>query len=163
MVNPDRRVTMWLFLATTLGYLLTAGGHFYASDDIQKLATLESAWTQGNFAIDEGWAAGVDNKRFAWFPIGSWLLMLPGYALGELVTHVVPRLPEKAAVHFCISMENSILSALVVVFFYQLLRLLGRGAKTAVVVAAFLGLATMVWPYAKTSWSEPADRSPASI
>jgi hypothetical protein len=146
----------WLFLAFTALYLLTNGGHFYASDDVQKLAVLDALADRHTIAIPDGWVQGAGGLRYAWFPPGASLVMLPGWALGRLVAWLAPGLPATFVVRFCVAMQNAVVSAALVALVYLAARRLGARAGGALLAACSLGLGTMVWPYAKTAWSEPA-------
>ncbi|MNS18577.1 hypothetical protein D3C72_502720 [compost metagenome] len=155
MTRPDLRTAGWLFLAFLCLYLLTSGGHFYASDDQQKLAVLESLFKHGTVAIEGGWVPGVAEQRFSWFPLGASALMLPGYLLGQIAVQVFPMLPETYVVRFCVAMQNAAISAGLVALSFTYLRWLGRSVGASLLTAIALGAGTMVWPYAKTAWSEP--------
>jgi hypothetical protein len=150
------RPAAWLFLAFTALYLFTGGGHFYASDDVQKLAVLDALADRHSIAIQDGWVVGAGGLRYAWFPPGASLVMLPGWALGRLVAWLAPGLPAVFVVRFCVAMQNAAISGALVALLYVLARRLGATRAGALLAAGGLGLGTMVWPYAKTAWSEPA-------
>lgn len=156
MRPSDKKLAAWLFLTLLSLYLLTSGGHFYSSDDLQKLRLLDSLLREGDLTIDKGWVLGLGHQRYSWFPIGASLLMLPGYALGSLAVQLFPMLPQEYVVRFFVSLQNTAVSAALVTLVFGYLRFMGRGVRTSLGTALTLGLATLVWPYAKTSWSEPA-------
>jgi hypothetical protein len=151
----DRRLGAGLFLVFLLTYWLTTGGHFYASDDVQKLALVHSMFERGSLTVDSGWGYGLNHKRFSWFPLGSSLLMIPGYLCGRAAALFVPAVPLEYAARFFVTLENGALSAALVALVFLYLRWLGRSVGGSLFAALTLGLATMVWPYAKTGWSEP--------
>lgn len=155
MTASDRKIALWLFVAALATYWLVAGGHFYASDDLQKVALLEALVYHGTFATDVGWIEGVGGKHFSWFPLGASLLMLPGYLVGRLATELVPMLPPTYVIRFAISLENAVFSALLVSLVFTYARWLGRTVNGSLFAALALGLGTMVMTYAKSSWSEP--------
>ncbi|MDB5101896.1 MAG: hypothetical protein JWM80_6317 [Cyanobacteria bacterium RYN_339] len=148
------RVATWLFLAFTALYLFTGGGHFYASDDVQKLAVLDALADHHTVAIPDGWVRGAGGLRYAWFPLGASLVMLPGWLLGKLAALVLP-VPAVFAVRFCVAMQNAVISAALVTLFFAACRRLGAPRGGALVATLGLGLGSLVWPYAKTAWSEP--------
>lgn len=156
MTPADRRLVGWLFLTFACLYLLTSGGHFYASDDLQKLRLLDSLMHDGDLTIDGGWVRGVNHARYSWFPLGASLVMLPGWAIGQLALHAFPMLPGDYVVRFFVSLENAVISAALVALTFLYARFQGASARGSAVAALALGLGTMVWPYAKTAWSEPA-------
>jgi hypothetical protein len=155
MSFSERRTMGWLFLAFVFLYLLTSGGHFYASDDQQKLAVLESLFRHGTIAVEGGWVSGAEGLRYSWFPLGSSLLMLPGFLVGQAAVSVLPMLPEQYVVRFFVALQNAFFSAGLVALMFGYLRWLGRSMGASLITALALGLGTMVWPYAKTAWSEP--------
>jgi hypothetical protein len=155
MSFSERRTMGWLFLAFVFLYLLTSGGHFYASDDQQKLAVLEALFRHGTIAIEGGWVTGAEGLHYSWFPLGSSLLMLPGFLVGQAAVHGLPMLPEQYVVRFFVALQNAFFSAGLVALVFGYLRWLGRSMGASLATALALGLGTMVWPYAKTAWSEP--------
>jgi hypothetical protein len=155
MTPLDRRLAAALFLTLACVYMLTSGGHFYASDDLQKLRLLDSLWRDGDFTIAEGWVRGANHARYSWFPIGASLVMLPGWAIGQLFVHAFPMLPADYVVRFFVSLENAVVTGGLVALAYLFARRLGATARGAGAMALALGLGTMAWPYAKTAWSEP--------
>lgn len=156
LARGDRARALWLFLSFLFLYLLTSGGHFYASDDVQKYNVLTSLWKQGSVAIADGWTAGRDGLRYSWFSAGSTLMMLPGFLLGHAVAGWVPSVSAEFVARFFITLQNAVWSAALVALVFVYTRFLGHSAAGAGVTAGALGLATTVWPYAKTAWSEPA-------
>lgn len=155
MPRADRQLALSLFAALTATYWLTTGGHFYASDDLQKLALLESLFERGSLAIPDGWGHGTGNQTYSWFPLGASILMVPGYVLGLLVMRLAPGLPADYVLRFMVVLENGVFTAGLAVLVFAYLRWLGRTALASLVAALALGLGTMAWPYAKTAWSEP--------
>ncbi|MDB5096807.1 MAG: hypothetical protein JWM80_1228 [Cyanobacteria bacterium RYN_339] len=146
----------WLFTTFACLYLLTSGGHFYASDDVQKYLALDAWWRTGRVFFPEGWTEGVGGQRCAWFPLGASVFMLPGYLVGHAVGSVLPWLKVDYVARFCIALQNAVVSGALVALVAVFARRLGYEAKSVLFAAAALGLGTMVWPYAKTAWSEPA-------
>jgi hypothetical protein len=150
------RQAPWLLLAFFALYALTSGGHFYASDDVQKLAVLDAMADRHSFAIPGGWVRAADGLRYSWFTLGASVVMLPGWLIGKLAAVLVPAVPLTYAVRFAVALENAGFSAALVATLFVLARGLGASARGATYAACTLGLGTMVWPYAKTAWSEPA-------
>lgn len=150
------RVAIWLFLMFCGLFALTSGGHLYASDAVQKLAVLDALFSHHTFAIPDGWVKGLDGARYSWFPLGASLVMLPGWAIAKALLLLDPSLPESHITRFCVSFENSVISAALVTLEYAIVRRMGLNARAALLTALGLGLGTAVWPYAKTAWSEPA-------
>lgn len=152
----DFRIARWLFASFAFLYMLTSGGHFYASDDVQKFQVLDAFVRTGDFSFQEGWGIGVDGRRYSWFPFGSTLLMVPGYMLGRIAAAAAPMIPAEYAIRFAITLQNAVISAGLVALIFSYLRGLAYARAACLVTATALGLGTMLWPYAKTAWSEPA-------
>lgn len=149
------RSALWLFLTFTALYALTSGGHFYASDEVQKLAVLDAIARHGTFAIDQGWVTGANGHTYAWFPLGASLVMLPGWLVGQLAACLAPGLPAVYITRFCVAMENAFFSAALVTLCYVWARRMGAARGGAPLLGVALGAGSVIWPYAKTAWSEP--------
>ena len=145
----------WLFAAFCCLYLLTSGGHFYLSDDLQKLRALDAYVRTGSFSFPDGWAVGRDGRHYAWHALGSSLLMVPGYFAGRLVEFLVPFMPGDFVERFAIALQNVVFTAALATLVAAYARWLGRGVRASVFAAACFGLGTMAWPYAKGAASEP--------
>lgn len=154
-MHSDRGAAFWLFASFFSLYLFTSSGHFSSSDDVQKLQVLDALFKHGTLAIPNGWVHGRSGLRYCWFPLGASLLMLPGYTLGQLALGCFPALPAEYVVRFFVTLENAVFSAALVALVALCARRAGRTWNASVFAASALGLATMVWPYAKTAWSEP--------
>jgi hypothetical protein len=153
--DGDARLTRWLFAFVCCAYLLSAGGHFYASDDQQKFEALQALVERGALNFPGGWGSGLQEQRVSWFTLGASLAMFPGYALGSLMSAGFPGLQPADLQRFFISFQNCIFSAGLVSLFYYAARTLDARPGHAVYGALALGFGTVLWPYAKTSWSEP--------
>ena len=153
--RADRRSAAWLFAAFACLYLLSSGGHFYASDAWQKFLTLKVMAFEGTVFFPEGWSRGL-NGMTSFYPLGGSLLMIPGFALGFALAPLAPMVPADFVARFCITLQNAFISAALVALFFVFLRRLAYPTRASLFAAAALGLGSMVWPYAKTCWSEPA-------
>jgi hypothetical protein len=136
-------------------YALCAGGHFYSSDAHQKFMVLTALLEEGTVAIDNGWVQGRSGLRYAWFPLGASLTMLPGYLVGRLLAAVLVWLPPHDVERLVVSFQNTVFTAALLALFYVVARHTGFRARAALGASLALGFGTMLWPYAKTSWSEP--------
>jgi nitrogen fixation-related uncharacterized protein len=136
-------------------YALCAGGHFYSSDAQQKFMVLTALLEKGTVAIDSGWVEGRSGLRYAWFPLGASLTMLPGYLVGRLLAAGMVWLPPHEVERLVISFQNTVFTAALLALVYLVARLSGFRARAALGSSLALGFGTMLWPYAKTSWSEP--------
>ncbi|MEB3284661.1 MAG: hypothetical protein VKN33_05195 [Candidatus Sericytochromatia bacterium] len=144
-----------LFLLTLGLYFLGAGGHFYASDDQQKFEALHALLNNGALSWPGGWGVGLHGQRVSWFTLGASLVMVPGYLLGGALAVFFPVFSGIDLQKFLISFQNCAISAGIVTLFFATVRRLGVAPPRAMYAALALGFATILWPYAKTSWSEP--------
>lgn len=152
----SRAWLFWLF-ATLLGtYLLSAGGHLTASDDVQKLQALDGLWKRWDPAIPDGWAPGPDGRTYSWFPLGSSLLMAPAYLSVQLVAPFLPPSLVEPVLRFAVALQNAPIVAALATSLAWLAWRWGVQARWAALAALGYGLGSMAWPYAKSGWSEPA-------
>jgi hypothetical protein len=135
--------------------MLVCGGHFTASDDIQKYLALNAIVRHGTVFFPEGWVGGPGGGC-SFYPLGGSLLMLPGALLGWLLESWLPVKGADVAARFFISLQNAWLTAGLVSVTFLFGRLVGCRRGPSMVAALGLGLGTMVLPYARTCWSEPA-------
>ncbi|MEB3329172.1 MAG: hypothetical protein VKQ33_08075 [Candidatus Sericytochromatia bacterium] len=156
-MNPrDARLAWCLFGCLCALYLLTAGGHFYSSDGHQKFAVLATVLEEGTTAIDGGWIQGRFGLRYAWFPLGASLVMLPGYLVGRALAPWLPGVAPHDVERVVVALQNAGVTAALAVAMFQALRWMGHSARASLAAALAFGLGTAAWPYAKTCWSEPA-------
>lgn len=153
--HSDIRIACYLGLLAWCVYILSAGGHFYSSDDQQKFEALQALIEKGSLHWPGGWGSGLEERRVSWFTWGASLAMLPGYALGSAVTTWWPQASGDDLQRFFISFQNCAVSAGLVSLLYLVARGLKASRRQSSYVALALGFGSIVWPYAKTSWSEP--------
>ncbi|MEB3224151.1 MAG: hypothetical protein VKS61_18915 [Candidatus Sericytochromatia bacterium] len=155
LTSRDARLAWLLFGLAICIYVLSAGGHFYSSDAHQKFLVVTAMLEDGIAAIDGGWVQGRHGMRYAWFPLGASLIMLPGYVVGRMLAAALPWLPAHDVERLVISFQNAATTAALLVGVFLVARLLGHRPRAALGAALALGFATMAWPYAKSAWSEP--------
>lgn len=137
-------------------YLVGAGGHFYASDDQQKFEALRTLMTEGSWTWPGGWGTGQAGQPVSWFSLGASLVMLPGFLLGAVLSGASPQFSADDWQRGVIAFQNCVISASLLAISYLGARRLNFAPRTALTGAIVLGFCTIIWPYAKTSWSEPA-------
>ncbi|MEB3224148.1 MAG: hypothetical protein VKS61_18900 [Candidatus Sericytochromatia bacterium] len=162
MTNPgggrsDSDAAVATALGATLAPLLmlVCGGHFTASDDAQKYLALKAMLQGGTVFFPEGWVSGLGGGC-SFYPLGGSLVMLPGALLGWLLEPLVPVRGPDIAARFFISFQNAWITAALVAVLFLFGRLVGCARGPSLVAALGLGFGTMVLPYARTCWSEPA-------
>lgn len=158
-----RRVAAALFLLVAGIYGLTAGGHTYSSDEEGMFQTTRSllerrspvlAITDDNVHVTPA-TAGRDGRPVGVSGLGISVAGIPLYLVGSVVSHTVARSYAEYTERVFIGWTNSFVTAAGVVLLFLLAGLLGAPRRWAVALALTYGLATMVWPHAKTFFSEP--------
>ena len=146
----------WLSLILLTIYLFTYAGVTHSVDEIAALTVTESLlveqrWHTNQMAWDQTRtppqnAPGVDGNLFSKKGLGVSLLALPFFALKKLW-------PTVGAVQLAL-LAGGFLTAATGYFFYHLIRTLRFPPTTAALGTLVLGLATPLWPYARTLFSE---------
>ncbi|MBM3263923.1 MAG: glycosyltransferase family 39 protein [candidate division Zixibacteria bacterium] len=150
---------LYVFTCFSALYLLTMGGHLYSSDDEVKALIAEALVERQSVtlpAFDMAYmTVGRDGQSYSPFPVGASITMIPFYIAGRFVADVFPSFPRPFVVEFCYGLMNPLVTALGCAMFFLLCRQLGYSVRTALVTTFVYGTCTIVWPYAKTAWSEP--------
>lgn len=146
----------WLSLVLLTIYLFTYAGVTHSIDELAALTVtesllLEQSWHTNQMAWDQARippqnAPGLDGNLYSKKGLGVSLLALPLFALRQLW-------PAVGAVQVALLL-NSFLTAATVYLFYRLTVALHFSTTTAAIGALTLGLATPLWPYARTLFSE---------
>ena len=161
--SSRRWVALGLFLLLAGIYGLTAGGHTYSSDEEGMYQTTRSllerrspvlAITEDNVHVTPS-TAGRDGRPVGVSGLGISVAGIPLYLVGSVVSHTVARSYADYTERVFIGWTNSFVTAAGVVLLFLLAELLGARRRWAVALALTYGLATMVWPHAKTFFSEP--------
>ena len=149
-----------LFIFCLSVYMLTYIGKLTSADEISMLATAKSLTQHGSFASDQllwtswefGWQAqgslGTDGHLYSKKGIGVPLLLWPLIQLSR-------RVPNMGSVSAALLL-NPIICALIAVTVFATASRRGYPEKTAFVLAALGGVGTIIWPYSKTIFNEPA-------
>lgn len=150
---------MLLFTFCLSVYLLTMGGHLYSADNEIKGMIAEGIVERNSVSLPKTnmmyMMPGRDGLSYSYFALGSSLTMIPFYLVGDAVSNLAPQIPRPIILEFCYSLINSLVTALTCTILFLICRSLGYGTKTSIVTSLIYGFATIAWPYAKTSWSEP--------
>ncbi|MBX0329934.1 hypothetical protein K2Z83_19905 [Oscillochloris sp. ZM17-4] len=143
-------LAVFLFLAGI--YLLTTGGHTYASDEEQLIAVTASLAEHGSFALNAG--TGQPPVFSAYGP-GQSILAAPLYLLGKAAVTAFPHWGASYITRAIISWLNPLVAAAVAALVALAALRLGYRARPAAAAALIYGLATMAWPHSKTFFAEP--------
>lgn len=145
----------WLSLVLLTVYLFTYAGVTHSIDELAALTVtesllLEQSWHTNQMAWDRRIppqnAPGLDGNLYSKKGLGVSLLALPLFALRQLW-------PAVGAVQVTLLL-NSFLTVATVYLFYRLTVALHFSTTTAAIGTLTLGLATPLWPYARTLFSE---------
>lgn len=154
------RRTVALFL-TFLGlYLLTASGHFYATDEETLFRATESLVERRTFAMPAGsWGIairqGTDGRYYPVTGPAQSLLAVPLYLVGKVFAPLFPAGDEGYILRFWATLLGSFVTAATVALLYRLARALGYSGRVALALALIYGLATTAWPHGRTFFAEP--------
>ncbi|MBT5877395.1 MAG: phospholipid carrier-dependent glycosyltransferase [Candidatus Latescibacteria bacterium] len=155
LARPD----ILLFTFCLSVYLLTMGGHLYSADNEIKGMIAEGIVERHSVSLPKTnmmyMTPGRDGLSYSYFALGSSLTMIPFYLIGDAASALAPQIPRSIILEFCYSFINSLVTALTCTVLFLICRSLGYGTKTAIVTSLIYGFATIAWPYAKTTWSEP--------
>ncbi len=146
----------WLSLLLLAIYLLSYAGVLHSVDELSGLTVTEALWVEGNWHANAmAWdqqrtppqnALGIDGNLYSKKGLGVSLVALPLFALGRAW-------PVMGAIQLAL-LTNAFLTAITVYLFYQLAISLAFKPTTAALGALALGLATPLWPYTRTLFSE---------
>lgn len=137
-----RFIPFYLFIFFIAVYLLTAAGSNFYDTDASKLRieVVKSIIERADLAVpDSIGLKGINGKSYAWGGIGSVMLAVPLYILGEYVGS-----PENA-----VSIMNQIFGAATAVLVFLFSIVLGYSKRASLCVTMFYGLGTFAWPLAK--------------
>jgi len=162
--GPARRILLrWLFIASLLLYMVTAGANFSSGDSSAELRVAQSLAEHGWVDVPQqkhqlcgGWGCqGADRRFYATHAIGYSLFLLPFYAGAQGTVRLLHSPNCQAGVkEGCvpvqlISWTGCALTAATVALLCLLVLELGYTARRALLVALLYGFATMAWPYAR--------------
>ncbi len=147
----------WIALLLLTLYLLTYAGVTHSIDELATLTVTESLllerrWHTNQMAWDQERippqnALGVDGNLYSKKGMGIALAALPLFALNRLWPHL-------GAIQLAL-LTNAFLTAVTVYLFYRVVVTLNFSTATAALATLALGIATPLWPYTHTLFSEP--------
>lgn len=152
MSTPARHLPLWVALLLAGIYLLTTGGHTYASDEEQMFAVAEALATRGSFVI------GVEpdgTPQYSIYAPGQPVLALPLVALGRAVAAWFPPEGYAYVTRAVLSWFNPLVTGATGGLLALSALRLGYGRRVALGLALVYGLATTAWPHSKTFFAEP--------
>ncbi len=161
--GPGRRgarsaaVPLFLFLFMFFG--LTMQGVQMGGDALGMYLAAESLATRGSVFVRQDSRVVLKQGRGGqWvskYGIGQSLAETPWYLIGDVWARRDESMPDDAARYFVVSLAGPAVSAAICVFLYFIAIEMGATGAWALGIALVGGLGTMVWPYARTLFSEP--------
>ncbi len=155
----ERRRTLALFLAFLGFYMLTASGHFYATDEETIFRLTESMVERRTAVMPDGWGltttTGRDGQQYSVYGPAQSVLAIPLYVVGLAATPLLPPDARGYVLRFAASSFGAFVTAATVALLYLLVRRLRYGGGAALALALIYGLATSAWPHGRTFFAEP--------
>lgn len=145
-----------LFIFFACLYILTYQGRVNTFDGQSIFATTRALGDRASLAITHHslGVRGVGNEYYSKYGIGQSLVELPFYLAGKVLgLFAGSRAPQVAEA--VTMLVNPLLMAGVCATFYAVVCLLGMTRNTALRATLVLGIATSLWPYSKSDFSEP--------
>jgi len=159
-MRRGRRAALALFLAFLGFYMLTASGHFYATDE-ETIFRLTESMVERHTAVmpDGAWGltttTGRDGQQYSVYGPAQAVLAIPFYVAGLAATPLLPPDARGYALRFAASYFGAFVTAATVALLYLLARRLRYGNGAALALALIYGLATSAWPHGRTFFAEP--------
>ncbi|MGI8424616.1 MAG: hypothetical protein ACR2NO_11010, partial [Chloroflexota bacterium] len=99
-------------------------------------------------------ASGRSAPHYGKYGLGQSLIQAPFFALGHVAGRALGATDDRP-MRFAVSMANAFVTAALAGVFWVTVRVLGGGVNAATATALMLGLTTLMWPYARSDFSEP--------
>ncbi len=141
-----------IFLLLAGIYLLTSGGHTYATDEEQLFGATVSLANYGSFALNAGTG---DPPVYSSYGPGQSVVALPLYLAGRAVAAAFPSVGTAYLTRAAVGWLNPLVTAAVAALVALAALRLGYGPRSAAAAALIYGLATLAWPHSKTFFAEP--------
>jgi hypothetical protein len=140
-------------------YILTYQGRANSYDGQSIFATTRALVEHGTLAISSVSAnafgtPGRDGLYYSKYGIGQSLAEMPLYLVGKLLG-LLARGKAAQVAESVAMLTNPLITAAGCAVFYGITRRLGYPRGTAIRATLVLGIATSLWPYSKTDFSEP--------
>lgn len=158
--QSDRRLALTIYLFFVGLYLLGMGGHFYSIDDVARFDLLRGMLEHGTVEIPPTYSASHvthDGRVFCKYGLGRPLAVIPLYYLGKAFAGAeIPGFAE-LNLEFWLSLFDQLITPLLLVFLYFIVRRLGYRKRTAFLTAVAGGAGTMLWMMSKYSFEHTLD------
>ena len=154
--RADRACLWRLAVVLIVLYLLTAAGRLTSLDGIAMYRTAHQLVVAGQVAVlpSPEAPAGRDGRHYAKYGLGQSLVELPLVLLGHTLATLTNQ-PDDRLTQFWASLTNTFVSVGIVLVWWRFARDLGYARPIATAGAVTLAGASLLWPYARTDFSEP--------
>ena len=154
--RADRACLWRLAVVLIVLYLLTAAGRLTSLDGIAMYRTAHQLVVAGQVAVlpSPEAPAGRDGRHYAKYGLGQSLVELPLVLLGHTLATLTNQ-PDDRLTQFWASLTNTFVSVGIVLVWWRFARDLGYTRPVATAGAVTLAGASLLWPYARTDFSEP--------
>jgi hypothetical protein len=143
-----------LFVFFLCLYTLTYRARLSSADGTSMYLTAQGIVDRGSLAISEYGVPGRGGLLYSIYGIGTSLVELPLYVVGKGLGHFAGGKADQLGAAITLFVFP-LLCALCCAMAHTTARALDYPKATAVRAALVLGLATSLWPYAKTDFAEP--------
>ncbi len=152
----DRRCLGWLALFLLVVYLLTMAGRLTSGDGETMYATARALVLHRHLSIEPRPEAAIGRRGLAYgkYGLAQSIAQAPFIVVGHLAGKLFGAIDDRPD-RFAAGMTNAFISVALAVVYWRLCRLLGWGRGPVTAATLILGLATLVWPYARADFSEP--------
>jgi len=155
--SVDRSSRRGIFVLILALVLLLASRERPWADAQVTWDTAGSILERGSLAVttplEERFFATHDGAKYGVFPLGNVVAMLPGRALHAVLSERVA-LDDDAVTAFACHLMPALLMAATAVVFHRLARRFGATTRVATMLTLMLGLSTICFVYARSSYSE---------
>ena len=152
----DRRVLALTSASLLCVYLLTMAGRLTSGDGETVYQTTRALVTRGQLGVPQRpeTAPGRNGTHYGKYGLGQSIVQAPFFVVGHVVGRVLDVSDDRPA-RFTVAMTNSFVTAALAAVFWITARTLGAGSRAATGATLTLGIATPLWPYARSDFSEP--------
>jgi hypothetical protein len=157
MALADRRVLLRLVLLVLSAYLLTMAGRLTSGDGETVFQTTRALIERRQLSIPPRpeTAIGRGGRSYGKYGLGQSIAQAPFVVAGKFAGNLFGATDDRPE-RFLTGMTNSAVSAALVALFWLLCRRLGAGTRAATGASLVLAFSTVIWPYARADFSEPA-------
>ncbi|HEU5318059.1 MAG TPA: glycosyltransferase family 39 protein [Chloroflexota bacterium] len=156
MSAAERRALTRLLLLVLSVYLLSMAGRMTSGDGETVYQTTRALVTRRQLSVSRRpeTAIGRSGRAYGKYGLGQSIVQAPFLVAGELVGSAFGAGDDRPA-RFAVGAANSVVSTALVGLFWLTARRLGASQRDASIGSLALAFCTLVWPYARSDFSEP--------